>query len=220
MNNRLKRFIQLQSVLAACCIFCLALLAGRIKLSGNIAYIFMAWNLFLACVPMAFAILLRYFTPKSNALCAGLFVLWLLFFPNATYMISDLLHLTHLRSALIPGWYDAIMLFFYALTGLFLGLVSLNYVHVYLKSVFSVKWSWIIVSCSILLSGFGVYLGRFLRWNSWDIIRHPFGLFQDITERITHPIVHFQTYIVTFVFTVILFFAYLLFDLSKEREPS
>ena len=217
MNQKWSRLIKQQSVLIACSFFCGFMLLARVYSSKELVYSFMIWNLFLASIPMVFALLVSHFTPRSKVGCAVLFLLWLLFFPNSTYMISDLLHLTHRTSTSVPGWYDAAMLFFFALTGLFIGVVSLNYVHSYLRTIFSKIWAWAIVSCSIFLSGFGVYLGRFLRWNSWDVIGEPMGLLKDVFDRIIHPMDHFQTYIVTFVFTVILFFAYFLFVSSKER---
>lgn len=218
MSETWKRFIQVQGILAMCCTLCIVLLGIRMRLSGHMTFSFMVWNLFLACMPMVFAIFIRYFRFRFKVVKLALFGLWLLFFPNATYMISDLLHLTHLRATTVPNWYDAIMLFAFAMTGLFLGVVSLRYVHSYLRSRYSERWSWIVVGITIVLSGFGVYLGRFLRWNSWDILDDPFGIFSDIAERIIHPVSHVQTYFVTIVFTAILFFAYLLFNALREKE--
>lgn len=222
MNDYWKRFFSVQLVLAICCVFCIVLLGLRVKLTGRFTYSFMIWNLFLACIPQAFAILLRYFTPVKNTIRArlsriALFAMWLLFFPNAIYMISDLLHLSRISSPGIPNWYDAVMLFGFAMTGLFLSLVSLRYVHVYLRTRFSKRSSWIMVGTAIVLCGFGVYLGRFLRWNSWDIIQDPFGIFNDILQRLIHPIAHFETYFVTGVFTVILMSAYLLMNFMRDK---
>ena len=73
------------------------------------------------------------------------------------------------------------------------------------------------VGIAIVLCGFGVYLGRFLRWNSWDIIQDPFGIFNDILQRLIHPFAHFEAYFVTGVFTVILFSAYLLMNLMRDK---
>jgi uncharacterized membrane protein len=222
MSDYWKRFFSVQLVLAVCCIFCIILLGLRVKLTGRFTYSFMIWNLFLGCIPLAFAILLRYFSSNKNSIRSKLsrmilFSMWLLFFPNAIYMVSDLLHLSRISSPEIPNWYDAIMLFGFAMTGLFLSLVSLRYVHVFLKSRYSNRSSWIIVAFAIILCGFGVYLGRFLRWNSWDIIQDPFGLFNDILQRLIHPFAHFEAYFVTGVFTIILFSAYLLMNLMRDK---
>lgn len=217
MSNKWRHFLQLQAVLAVCCFLCLSLLVGRIIIEGEITYLFMAWNLFLGWLPLLFSILILYSTPKHKMILITLFLSWLLFFPNAIYMISDLLHLAHISSFRIPSWYDAVMLFSFALTGLFIAVVSLNYVHNYLRTVYSKKFSWLIVSLSILLSGFGVYLGRFLRWNSWDIIHEPIGLMKDVIDKVVHPVTNAQTYIVTLIFTIILFASYLLFQTQREK---
>ena len=223
MSESWKRFFQVQAVLAACCILCFVLLAIRIKFTGSMTYTFMVWNLFLGCIPVMFAIILRYFNSNNNGFGPRFFRVlvfgsWLLFFPNSIYMVSDLLHLSHIRSAIIPNWYDAVMLFSFAMTGLFLGLVSLRYIHVYLRSKYSSSWSWAIVGGSVVLSSFGVYLGRFLRWNSWDVIQDPVGLLTDVAQRIAHPISYFETYFVTGVFTMIMFLAYLLTSLINLQN--
>ncbi len=217
MHYELKRFIRLQSVLALICLLAVSLLAIRIKLTHSLTYSFMIWNLFLALVPLFFAVLLKYIRFKYRITEVMLFTCWLLFFPNSTYMISDLLHLTHIQSN-VPNWYDAIMLFVFAVSGLFVGVVSLRYVHEFLETKFRSKTVWLVLSASIVLGGLGVYLGRFLRWNSWDIINDPLKILNDIAVRVVHPVSHYETYFITAVFTAIVFCSYLLFMFLKDGD--
>lgn len=208
MSYTLKRALLIYGLLGVLCAFCFGLLALRMYNTQSTAFSFMVWNLFLGGIPILFAMGLRYTTPKSRIGKMTLFTGWMLFFPNSTYMISDLLHLGHVEST-IPIWFDASMLFVFAFTGLLMAVVSLRDVHVTLLTNFSKKASWWIIGTCIFLSGFGVYLGRFLRWNSWDIAQDPMGLFYDIGVRFARPIDHWKTWLVTFIFAGILLLAYL-----------
>ncbi len=105
--------------------------------------------------------------------CAAL---WLVFFPNAPYIITDLLHLSAQDG--VPVWYDLILLSAFAWTGAMLGMISLGLMHVLVARVAGGAWSWIFVLGVLMLSGFGVYLGRFPRWNSWDCWRARKGCWQ------------------------------------------
>lgn len=154
-----------------------AVLAMRIGHSGTIYYIFLIWNLLLAWVPLGFA-LLGQSAQKYPLVWLGSGFLWLLFLPNAPYIITDMIHLRPLGN--IPLWYDALMLFAFALTGILLGFLSLAI----WQEMVSARWGkgagWVFAAVAVGLSSYGVYLGRFLRWNSWQIFTHPFALLRDI----------------------------------------
>jgi uncharacterized membrane protein len=133
------------------------------------------WNLFLSWIPLIVAFLADTLTKRFGHIPVTLSVLsitWLAFFPNAPYMITDLAHLTvdYQRDL---TWHDTIMLFFYAEVSLFNGLVSLYWIHRSWRGVFSKKTGNILLVISLPLAGFGVYLGRVKRMNSWDIIHEP-----------------------------------------------
>ena len=148
-------------------------------------YLFLIWNLLLAWVPYFAA--QRFSKMQSQGsgwvsmtLC---FCIWLLFLPNAPYIITDFLHLG--PKPPIPLWYDIILLFAFACTGLLLGLLSLHNMHQTLRRQFSKGFSRAIILASIGLSGFGIWLGRFQRWNSWDIFTRPDVLLLDIVNTLT-----------------------------------
>jgi len=189
--------------------------ADDIIKSRGMTFLFLVWNLFLAWIPYWIAISLNRFYKLSNSkiLAGGLIMSWLLFFPNAPYIITDLLHL-HSRHP-IPFWYDMMLIVSFAWTGLMLGLISLHEVRIFIKKMYSEKVSWIFTIGSTMLCGFGVYLGRCLRWNSWDILTKPDLLFQDILMSLTDS----MALKITLVFSIFLLLGYLTLNvlIGKSR---
>jgi uncharacterized membrane protein len=176
--------------------FTIVLLIVRIILSGQLTYIFLAWNLFLAWIP--FAISQKIDGAQNRWRIFLLTGAWLLFLPNAPYIITDFLHLR--QRPPIPYWYDILLLFSAALNGLLLGLLSLFNVEKFLTDRYGNRISGLLILCSFFLCAFGIHMGRYLRWNSWDIITNPGGIATDILERIINPFDHFGTWSVTFLF--------------------
>lgn len=135
----------------------------------------MDWNLFLSWIPLIAAFFINNITRRFGRLPVLVILVslfWLAFFPNAPYMITDLAHLSvdYQRDL---TWHDTIMLFCYAEVSLFNGLVSLYWIHQTWRRVFSKKVSTSLLLASLPLAGFGVYLGRIRRMNSWDVIHEP-----------------------------------------------
>ncbi|HKC34757.1 MAG TPA: DUF1361 domain-containing protein [Chitinophagaceae bacterium] len=184
--------------------FTLSLLVVRIIVSAELAYIFLAWNLFLAWIP--FAISQKLGDVKKRWKLFFLVGLWLLFLPNAPYIITDFLHLK--QRPYIPYWYDILLLFSAALNGLLLGFLSLLTIEKFLSYRYGNKISGIIILCSFFLCSFGIYIGRYLRWNSWDIIVNPGQVTTDILDRILNPFDHFGTWAVTILFGSFLYVMY------------
>lgn len=142
------------------------------------------WNLFLSWIPLLIAFVTKTISKrfgKLPILIGILSFIWILFFPNAPYMITDLVHLTVDYESNIT-WHDIIMLFYYAQISLFNGLVSLYWFHQTWIRTYSGRISKLFLLLSFPLGGFGVYLGRIRRLNSWDILHNPQDLFQKIIE--------------------------------------
>ena len=157
--------------LFAASVLCVGLLELRIHETGDGYYRFLVWNLFLAWVPLALAAVAYSRSRRGvDPLTSALLVAWLLFFLNAPYLLTDFIHLAQGPA---PLWYDALMLSAFAWTGLLLGFASLYLVQLNLRGQFGVALSWLGVFGSLVLASIGVYIGRFVRLNSWDVLLHP-----------------------------------------------
>jgi uncharacterized membrane protein len=209
-----KRFVVVSMLL----FWCACMIAVRIDRTGSGYYRFLVFNLFLACVPLFLSTALRIARHRRlpRAIQFALFSLWLLFLPNAPYILTDILHLT--RASHAPAWYDLALLLSCAGTGLLVGYLSLIDVQGIVARSFGPVWSWIFALVSLVLSGFAIYLGRFLRWNSWDVLIAPTRLFA-ITNGLTHPWSHSKPLAVTLIFGVILTLGYISLRILLSEEP-
>lgn len=150
----------------------LGLYVARVFYSGAWTFGFLLWNAFLALVPWGLARLVeRASARRQRATTAALLGAWLLFLPNAPYLVTDLLHLR--ARPPVPHWYDVLLLGTAALLGLLAGAFSLVRVQRVLRRHRGGRVARLVVLAAITLSGFGIYLGRFERFNSWDLILHP-----------------------------------------------
>jgi uncharacterized membrane protein len=160
----------------------LTLVITRGLLTGNWwFFIMLTWNLFLAFFPLGVVLVLRDLRAAgflNKWLLVAALTAWLTFLPNAPYIITDLYHIQHIPTPLL--WFDTMTLFLFALTGLLAGLYSILIVHRMLKPLLGVIPTWLIILFSQALSGFGIYLGRFGRWNSWHVLTKPSMLSQAI----------------------------------------
>jgi uncharacterized membrane protein len=209
------------AVLFAMSLSCCLLAILRVVWTDNITYIYLIWNLFLAWVPLIIADQAqRYYSkfPKRHMVLGFFFFMWLLFFPNSPYIITDLIHLDPRHN--VPMWFDATLVFSFALAGLMTGFISLYFIHEVLNCFFKTMVNWTLITLVFLLTGYGIYLGRVLRWNSWDLFTKTKPLLLDITTGVFNP----QALFMTFVFTFIMFFSYLilhsLIHLKHQVHPN
>lgn len=164
------------------------LFAVRVLRNGTSDYNYLVWNLFLAWLPLLFALwLVRTLRKKlwSSWEAVGVSALWLLFLPNSFYMISDFIHLRHI--ATVDLLYDAVMFTAFIYLGLTLGFSSLYLVHLELKRRYSALKAASTIGVVLLVASVAIYLGRDLRWNSWDVLTNPAGLLFDISDRVLAP---------------------------------
>ncbi|MCE9598338.1 MAG: DUF1361 domain-containing protein [Spirochaetia bacterium] len=196
-------------LLGLSCVLSVALAIIRLHFSLSASYLFLIWNLFLAMIPviLAFLMFLIYsHTEKTGLVFFLLTLLWLLFLPNAPYIITDFLHL-RLRPR-IPLWFDTILLFSFSWNGFLGGLVSLRLMQLLYEQRFGATGGWVFVIISCPLAALGIFVGRFLRWNSWDIFRRPRTLFADVLEQIQRPTSLDDEFAVVLILTPLLFLAY------------
>lgn len=191
----------------------------RKSVTGKYGFLFLIWNLFLAWIPFGVSILMTYiYSSKAPGrkltMLMPLGVLWLLFYPNAPYMLTDFIHFRNNNSFLI--WYDLVIYSVFIWTGFLLGFISLYTVNRIVEGLTNKFIGWAFVLFSLFLSSFGIYIGRFIRWNSWDILLNPLGLLRSILENI-----HYQSFVFSLIYgsmmTLIYVFLYGLTHLKLDK---
>jgi uncharacterized membrane protein len=204
------------AVFAVLLMWCAALLALRLARSHTASYAFLVWNLFLAAIPFWASLVLEKLDAwrRMRPVQWASLVVWLLFLPNAPYIITDFVHL-RVRPP-IPLWYDILLLLSSAGTGLLLGYASVMIVHRIVARHYGVVAGWATTLIALFLSAFGMYLGRFLRWNSWEALTDPLPLFSDIAHRMMNPLQHPKTFAVTGLFGIALCLGYIALDVLAE----
>ncbi len=180
-----KRFLQTLGIFSA---LCLGLFVFRLLVTGVSRYWFVPENLLLAWLALFFGwVLVQQLQSRGwrNWRSLVLTVLWLLFLPNAWYVMTDFIHV--FDSGEISYLYDIAMITALTLTGFLLGFTSLFMVHRQLLKRLDIFSSALLIGAVILLTSFAIYLGRDLRWNTWDIFTNPSGLMLNITDRLINP---------------------------------
>lgn len=197
-------------------IFCFSLSAFRYYISDTKVFLFLNWNLFLAWIPLLLSSFILAFNIKSKTSLILIVIVWILFFPNSPYILTDLFHLRARNE--IPIWYDLIVILSYAWTGLICGFISFHDIEKRLSDYMNRNIISGLVVLFLFMSSFGVYLGRFLRWNSWDVLNNPFGLFSDIVVRFIYPMEYTKTWGVTLLMGVLLNFMYFTFKWAGTND--
>lgn len=209
-NPRRQRYLLLSALILSSALS-VTLSVARIWYSDTRHYTFLNWNLILAWAPLALAFWLWRLDQRRGRrrllMMTLVFFGWLLFLPNSPYIVSDLIHLNQRDN--VPLWYDAMMLFSYAWNGLILGFVSLWIVQQLATRWFGQLAGWVLVLLTLTATGFGIYLGRFGRWNSWDVLVDPFGLLRQVLSYALHPLDQPRAVGVTLLFGGFLIIAYL-----------
>ncbi|WP_298736600.1 DUF1361 domain-containing protein [uncultured Chitinophaga sp.] len=193
--------------------FSIALLLVRIIQTGSQQYAFLLWNLFLAWVPFLISSLMTAYTAASWRLPLWIpaVALWITYLPNAPYILTDLVHLPEGGA---PVWFDLILILSFAWSGLIMGFQSIRQMQDIVLARFP-RWPvQLYVFPVMMLCGWGIYIGRFLRWNSWDLVVRPGPLLQQTSRMVLHPIEHLQPW----SFSVIMgLFLYLLYSIKFNR---
>ncbi len=191
----------------------------RMYSTESYTYGFLIWNLFLAWIPFFISSVLLKNHNKLNSKIynLSLFTLWILFLPNCPYIITDIIHLIDIRMYM-PVWYDLILTTSFAFSGMFTGIVSLYQIHLFLNQKISKNKAWLTILFLICLSSFGVYLGRYQRWNSWDLFTKPLTFFKLVFERFSEPLVIYTSIGVTLLFSIFTIITYLIFVLILNQK--
>lgn len=179
---------ELEKLLILSCFFSLALTGFRVAHTKQWLFVWLGWNLFLALVPylLTRTAIRRPQWIESNGRFLVLFVSWLLFLPNAFYIITDLFHLE--ERAGVPLWFDLALIFSYAWNGILLGVISVRQMETILRCKWPQLQEWQFVYPLMLLNALGIYIGRYLRYNSWDVLTNPLALAEDVLYLVVHPL--------------------------------
>ncbi len=192
------------------CAVCIALVLARVAYSASDRHLGLIWNLFLAWLPFILAYIAHAVSWRRIWLYLVIPViafLWLIFFPNAPYMLTDLQDLAR-GSAGAPLWYDVIIIVWSSWTGMLLGVISLYLMQDIVHRTFGRIMGWIFVFVISGLSSFGIYIGRFVRLNSWNILQNPAETAMEILGVIIDPSRRLAAF--TFLYAFFFLFVYLL----------
>ena len=193
------------------CLACILLVVARVAYTDSTRHSGLIWNLFLAWIPF----ILAYFAHAISWRKVTLYIvipiiafLWLIFFPNAPYMLTDLQDLARAGGVGAPLWYDVIIVVWCSWTGTLLGIISLYLMQDIIFRTIS-RWAgWIFVFVISAASSFGMYIGRLVRLNSWDILQNPSETAMDILGLVIDPSMRLAAF--TILYTVFFLFIFLL----------
>tara|TARA_R110002020_G_scaffold454448_1_gene669885 strand:- start:4493 stop:5164 length:672 start_codon:yes stop_codon:yes gene_type:complete len=195
----INKFHALQ-VLFLSCATSIFMLGIKLKITHEFFYLFLVWNLFLAIIPLIVVWWLQSRNSTSNLLNIAAVCIWLLFLPNSPYVITDFIHLQYSQALLA----DTVIIFAFAVASLFAGLLSICEMRSFFSYRFSRKQLNIMTQIIFFLCGYGIYLGRVLRYNSWDILSNPFQLLRDNLAFIKDPVNNWPVFAVTICFGIFL----------------
>lgn len=208
-NSYLKKFYfsltGIERILLLSSVFSMVLVIIRVAMTGSKMFLFLPWNLLLAFIPYYITkkLMTRPAWIENKWKLAAASLLWLLFIPNSFYIITDLFHLGKYDEA--PRWFDLTLIFSFAWNGLVFGIVSVKQMEsIVLLSYPAPRYGWLFIYFIMWLNALGIYIGRFLRFNSWDIITNPFSLLNEIMTMVLHPFDYM------YVWGMICFFAVLM----------
>jgi uncharacterized membrane protein len=213
MSMAVHRFLVRSSFypLMLCTLLCASFLLTRAVFMRHWGYTFLVKNLFLAWTPFllsAAVVLMVRKWPAARLRILGLAAAWLAMLPNAPYILTDMIHWRNRRE--MPWWFDLGLVLMFALTGCFVGIVSLRMMHDLVRQRFGEIAGWAFVTMVSLLTGFGIYLGRFERWNSWDLLTRPHRIFFRAVWNLTNPYLNDRTLGVTLMFGAIVLACYVM----------
>jgi uncharacterized membrane protein len=213
-----RRRLAILASLAGLSTLVLAMIIVRVVYTGNDYHTNLVWNLFLAWIPFGLALYVYdgYRRGAGSVQLWATAALWLVFFPNAMYIVTDFHWLRY--SAGAPIWYDVVLVAAAAWCGLLLGFMSLYLMQAVVRSSLGATRAWVFVFGTLALGSFGVYLGRFERRNSWDVFTRPRRLAQEIMPALANPQAHPKAVAVTVLFTAFFVMSYLVFYAFAQPE--
>lgn len=209
------------------CLVCILLVAARVLYTDSVRHTGLIWNLFLAWIPFILAAVAHAVSWKRlwlYLILPFIALLWLLFFPNAPYMLTDLQDLVRSGGVGAPLWYDVIIVVWCSWTGMLLGVISLYLMQDIVLRTFGRAAGWLFVFVISGLSSFGIYIGRFVRLNSWDILQNPAETTMTILGLVIDPSMRLAaftllyTFFFLFIFLLLYSFSHMLGEQTARAE--
>jgi uncharacterized membrane protein len=182
-------------------------LAGMLY-TGRFIFIYLVWNLFLAYIPYAISNAIQYKPQwiENRWKLAVLVAAWLLFIPNSFYILTDIFHLGEMKD--VPLWYHLILLVSFAWNGMLLGIVSLRQMERLATLFIGRQLGLLLIYPTMWVIALGIYIGRYMRYNSWDIVVNPIDLSRDIARMVIHPIQNLYAWGMVFCFSIFMTIVY------------
>lgn len=198
-------------------LFSLLLLGARMFYTHELTFIFLAWNLFLAFVPYFIS---QWLTNKPTWIVnkwtfVPLFIAWMLFIPNSFYIITDLFHI-HYHSGDVPLWFNLLLILSFAWNGLIMGVLSVRQMEKIMQLLWGREHELLFLYPIMWLNALGVFIGRYLRFNSWDIITNPFSLVMNIIDILIHPVVYKNAWGMILCYSVFMTLLYLMIKRASK----
>jgi len=189
-------------------LFAVTLESLRILISHHKNYYYFIWNLFLAWIPYLISIYLpiAYYKLRYKFVALLLLIVWFLFWPNSPYIITDLLHLKEKQR--IPLWFDLGLILSFAWAGLMLGFISLIEIQNLIRKRGNRIWGWAFATLMLLLGSLGIYIGRYGRLNSWDVM-NPDKLFSTMLMHWQDQLMRLEMVSMTLLYFIFLLLGYL-----------
>lgn len=194
-------------------LFSCLLVGARVIHTGRITFLFLIWNLFLAYIPyfITGSLARRPALVSNRLFFIPLFIIWLLFVPNSFYIITDLFHLAdRYNDRQAPQWFDLAMILSFVWNGLLLGVLSVRQMEHILLPRLSLQKELLFLYPIMWLNALGIYTGRYLRYNSWDVVTNPFDLLEDIMSMVIHPLRHQYAWDMILCFSILMTLMYLM----------
>ncbi len=200
---------EMERLMVVSVFFSTAMLVIRVFYTGKITFISLEWNLFLAFIPYFIS---QWLTGKPSVInnkwmFATVFCTWLVFIPNSFYILTDLFHLQENNNT--PLWFDLLLILSFAWNGLVAGILSVRHIEKIVIILWRYKHELLFLYPVMLLNALGIFIGRYLRYNSWDVITNPFHLMMDIFDLLTHPVLYRNAWGMIFFYSVFMVILYM-----------
>ncbi len=203
--------------------FSVSLLVVRVIHTHRLNFAGLVWNLCLAWIPWFFS---QWLTDgihliRKKYLFLMAFFGWLIFLPNTFYIVTDLFHLIDETDITVaPMWFDLVLIFSFAWNGMMLGILSIRQMEKLMARFYPRLTGLIFLSPVMWLNALGIYIGRYLRYNSWDVLTNPLPLARDITQILLHPLIFHDAWSMTGCYSILMTLVYLMLKKLASAQPS